>query len=70
MRLIQNTSLQGLNIPFNTPNGILEIYLRPKASISIPANYQSKILETFIKRRLIKVTNLLPSNGILRPKYK
>lgn len=70
MRLIQNTSLQGLNIPFNTPDGILEIYLRPKASISIPSNYQSKILDTFVKRRLVKVTNLFPSNNSLRPKYK
>lgn len=62
MKLVQNTSMQGLNIYFNTPSGILDIYLRPKQSITIPDNYISKVLETFIRRRLVKVTKLPPKS--------
>lgn len=62
MRLILNTSTQGLNVLFNTPQGILEIFLRPKASVTVPDYYQSKILDTFIRRRLVKVTKLPPRN--------
>jgi hypothetical protein len=55
MRIIQNTSLQGFNVPFQTPSGLWEIYLRPKASISVPDSYKSIVLDNLLKRRMLKV---------------
>lgn len=55
MRTVQNTTLQGFNIPFKTPTGLFEVYLRPKSIIAVPDTYQSSILETLIKRRMVKV---------------
>jgi hypothetical protein len=55
MRLIQNTSLQGLTVPFQTPNGLWEIYLRPKESISVPDSYKSIVLDNLLRRRMLKV---------------
>ena len=55
MRLIQNTSLQGHNIPLNTPDGPIEVYLRPKRTVEVPESYSSKILENLIRRRILKV---------------
>ena len=55
MRLIQNTSLQGHNIPLTTPEGPIEVYLRPKRTVEVPDNYSSKILENLIRRRILRV---------------
>ena len=58
MKLIQNTTLQGLNIPLMTPKGIFDLYLRPKSSIVVPESYNGRILENLIKRRMVKVTKV------------
>jgi hypothetical protein len=58
MRSIQNTTLQGFNIPFSTPRGLFELYLRPRSTIIVPDTYSSKILENLIKRRMVKVTRV------------
>lgn len=58
MKVIQNTTLQGFNIPFNTPNGIVDIYLRPKKAVVVPLSYSSQILNTLIKRKQIRVTKV------------
>lgn len=58
MRLIQNTSLQGFNLPFNTSTGLYELYLRPKSSVIVPDDYISKVVDTLIRRRMIKVTRI------------
>lgn len=56
MQIIQNTTSQSFNIPFNTPKGIVDIYLRAKTSIEIPNSYFSVVLNNLIKRKLVKVT--------------
>lgn len=58
MKVIQNTTLQGFNIPFNTPTGIVDIYLRPKKAVVVPLSYSSQILNTLIKRKQIRVTKV------------
>lgn len=58
MKVIQNTTLQGFNIPFNTPTGIVDIYLRPKKAVVVPLSYSSQILNTLIKRKQIRVTKI------------
>jgi hypothetical protein len=55
MQTIQNTSLQAFNIPFNTKKGMIEIYLRPKQVLEVPATYSSIVLDNLITRRMVKV---------------
>jgi len=52
---IQNTSLQGLTIILNTPVGFKELFLRPKATVIVPVSWNSKILETLILRKQVRV---------------
>lgn len=61
MRLIQNTTLQGLGIPFLTPTGIWNAYLKPKDSILVPDSYQSVVLDTLLRRRMVKATKVVES---------
>lgn len=70
MRLIQNTSLQGFNLPFNTSNGLFELYLHPRNSIVVPDDYVSKVVDTLIRRRMIKVTKIEVPNLPEKTKYK
>lgn len=70
MRSVKNTSLQGFYIPFNTPNGVKEVYLRPGRSIEIPDSHHSVILDNFVKRRMVKVTNVDAKAPTIKPKYK
>lgn len=58
MRSLQNTTLQGFNIPFNTPNGLYDIYLRPKQTIQVPDDYSSKVMNNLILRRMLKITKI------------
>jgi len=53
---IQNLSMQALTIYFSTPEGPKDIFLRPKTRVSIPISWNSEILNTFVRRRLVKVT--------------
>jgi hypothetical protein len=69
MRLVKNTSLQGFYVPFNTPQGVVDIYLRPGRGIEIPDSYQSMILDNFVKRRMVKVTNVDPKTITIKAKY-
>jgi len=60
MRLIQNTSLQSHSVYFDTPTGQVSIFLRAKASVSIPDNYSSRILNNLIARRIVRVIKVTP----------
>lgn len=58
MQLIKNTTLQSFNIPFNTPEGIKDYYLRSKSSLTLPNSYTSVVLDNLVRRKLVKVTKL------------
>ena len=56
VKTITNMSMQSLTIYFQTEHGgSKEVFIRPHTSITVPVSWDSKILNTLIKRRLIKV---------------
>ena len=55
---IQNTTLQGFYIPFQTPEGLKEIYIRPRSSIKVPKSYSSVVLNNLLTRRMLRVVNI------------
>lgn len=58
MLKIQNTALQGFNIPFETPNGVKYIYIKPKGILSLPISYSSIVLENLVRRKIFRVTRV------------
>lgn len=56
-KLIQSHCLQGLTIHFISPSGLKDVFLSPKTEITIPASWTSSILDTFVRRRLVRVTS-------------
>lgn len=57
MKIIKNTSMQGLNIPFATPEGVKSIFLAPKQQAEISDNWKSRIVENLVHRRMVKLTH-------------
>jgi len=55
MILVQNTTLQGFDIPFLAPNGLINIYVKPGAKIKVPDDYKSLSLDSLLKRRMFKI---------------
>ena len=58
MKIIRNTSLQGLSLTLNTPDGLETKYLFPKQSIEVPGSWGGKILENLVSRRMVKVVEV------------
>lgn len=58
MLKIQNTALQGFNIPFETPNGVKYIYIGPKSVLKVPSSYSSIVLNNLVRRKIIRVTKV------------
>lgn len=56
MKTIRNTSMQGLNIPFATPNGVTTLFLAPKKQVQVPDQWKSKVVENLVHRRMVKMT--------------
>ena len=56
MKVIKNTSMQGLSIPFATPKGVKTIFLAPKQQTEVPVKWKSKIAENLVHRRMVKMT--------------
>ena len=55
MKIIKNVSMQGLSIPFGTPQGVKSFFLAPKKSIEVPDMWKSKIAENLVHRRMVKI---------------
>jgi hypothetical protein len=55
MKSIRNTTLQGFTVPFKTPNGLKEVFVRPKTTIEVPDSYTSVVLDNLVKRRMFRV---------------
>ena len=58
MKIVKNTSMQGLNIPFGTPDGTKTFFLAPQDRLEIPNTWKSKIAENLVHRRLVKIINI------------
>jgi len=56
MKIFKNTSMQGLSIPFGTPEGVKTVFVGPKKQIEVPNNWRSKVVENLVHRRMGKLT--------------
>ena len=56
MKIFKNTSMQGLSIPFGTPEGVKTVFVGPKKQIEVPNNWKSKVVENLVHRRMGKLT--------------
>lgn len=55
MKVIRNTSLQGISLVLNKPGGTHTYYLMPKQKIEVPSSWGGKIMETLVSRKMLKV---------------
>jgi len=58
MLKIQNTALQGFNIPFETPTGVKYAYIGPKSTLVLPSSYSSNVLNNLVRRKIVRVTRV------------
>jgi hypothetical protein len=56
MKVVKNISLQGLQIPFSTPNGVKYVFLAPKKQVQVPSTWSSQVVENLTHRRMVKYT--------------
>ena len=56
MKIIRNTSLQGLSLSFGTPEGLRSIFLAPRKQVEVPNNWNSQVAENLVHRRMLKMT--------------
>jgi len=63
MKVVKNTSMQGHYVTFNTPNGVVQKFIGPKKSLNVPDNWGGKVVDNFIRRRILKV-KVLPESPI------
>jgi len=55
MKIIKNTSMQGLSLPFGTPEGPKTIFLAPKGQAEIPNAWSCRVAENLVSRRMVKM---------------
>ena len=55
MKIVTNTSLQGLNVSFKTPDGPQSFFLKPKGRIEVPDAWNSKVVENLVNRRMLSL---------------
>ncbi len=73
MKVIRNTSMQGLTISFGTPEGVKNFFLTPKQQIEVPSSWKSRIAENLVHRRMVKLTHIpdpTPSPVVQSPPTK
>lgn len=58
MKILRNTSMQGLSIPFGTSKGVKTFFLAPRQQIEIPSEWTSSIAKNLVHRRMIKMTTI------------
>ena len=68
MKIIKNTSMQAFSIPFGTPDGVTTIFLGPKKQIEVPDNWNSKVVENLVHRRMMKLVNVLDPQATIHTK--
>ena len=58
MKVIKNTSMQGIYVAFETPTGPVQKFLASKASIQVPDSWGGRAPDNMIRRRMLKVTHI------------
>tara|TARA_S200002703_G_scaffold60638_1_gene52494 strand:+ start:3094 stop:3342 length:249 start_codon:yes stop_codon:yes gene_type:complete len=76
MKIIRNTSMQGLSIPFATPKGVTTLFLAPKKRVEVPNEWKSRVAENLVHRRMVKMTvvadsaPVTPQNPVKRTRLR
>lgn len=58
MKIIRNTSLQGLSLTLTEGDNVKNIYLMPGRKVEVPSNWGGKILNNLVARRMVKVVEV------------
>lgn len=58
MKVVKNTSMQGIYVAFETPTGPVQKFLASKASIQVPDSWGGRAPDNMIRRRMLKVTHI------------
>ena len=67
MKIVKNTSMQGLSIPFGTPEGVRTFFIAPKQQVEVPNSWKSKVAENLVHRRMVRITNVADPASIPAP---
>ena len=66
MKIVRNTSMQGLNIPFGTPKGPISVFLAPKQSVEVPDIWRSRVAENLANRRMLRIINVIDKPTLIK----
>ena len=58
MKIIKNTSLQGLSVTLTEGDNVKNIYLMPGKKAEVPSSWGGKILTNLVARRMVKVVEI------------
>lgn len=67
MKIIKNVSMQGLSIPFASPQGLKSLFITPKSQVKVPDNWKSKVAENLVHRRMVKITQVVEETPVVKP---
>jgi hypothetical protein len=59
MKIIKNTSLQGLSVTLLEGDTVKNIYLMPGRKVEVPSSWGGKILNNLVSRRMVKVVEIV-----------
>ena len=68
MKIVKNTSMQGIYVAFETPEGPTQRFVASKASIQVPDSWGGRAPDNMIRRRMIKVRHIPDSPAPAQPK--
>ena len=57
MKVVKNTTHQGLSVCFIKPNGTEHVFIKPRSSVNVPDTWGGEILDNLIKKRMLKVSH-------------
>ncbi len=58
MKIVKNTSMQGLSIPFGTPKGVRTFFIAPKEQVEVPDGWESSVARNLVHRRMVRLTQV------------
>tara|TARA_R100000234_G_scaffold117975_2_gene97457 strand:- start:222 stop:452 length:231 start_codon:yes stop_codon:yes gene_type:complete len=70
MKNVKNTSMQGLYVMFETPEGPRQRFVASKATIEVPSFWGGRAVDNLLRRRMIKVTEVAPPVPTPQPPKK
>ena len=58
MKIVKNTSMQGIYVAFETSEGVSQKFIAPKSSIQVPDSWGGRAPDNMIKRRMLRIHNV------------